>query len=97
MKIHLTKCIASAIDTDKNAKLVLCGMDPVDVVNCFVKSLAISFFINKHFGMSSEPSCQYLKYCCITGIMNMAMEGKIVIFKTLVLPKIIHLSSLECL
>ena len=44
LNIYLTKCVASVIDTSKRAKFALCGMDRVDVANCIVINLGISFF-----------------------------------------------------
>ena len=75
--------------------LALCGMDCIDLTKTTIKLLGIHFSYNKKLE-TEENSIRNVrkieKVLKLWRMRNLSVEGKITIFKTLAISKIIHFS-----
>ena len=77
--------------------MALCGMECVNLKNNTIKILGIHFSYNK----SLENDENYRRYIKIEKLMKLwtirelTVEGKILIFKTSVISKIVHLALVK--
>ena len=95
---NFTKCEIAGIGSKKGVKVAVCGMNCIDLTKNTLKILGIHFSYNKK--LKSENN--FLK--TITKIeqvlklwrkRNLSLEGKITIFKTLAIPKIVYLAMMN--
>ena len=89
------KCDIAGIGVLKGVLLELCGMDCIDLTKKTIKVLGIHFSYNKKLE-KEENFIRHVwkieKVLKLWRIRNLTLEGKITIFKTLAISKIIHLS-----
>ena len=95
LKPHRSKCEIAGIGVLKGEKVALCGMECINLNDCTIKILGIHYSYNKKL----ENENNFKKY--ITKIekvlkywrmRQLSIEGKITIFKTLAISKIVHLA-----
>ena len=95
LKPNLSKCEITGIGVLKRVQVVVCGMRCVDLKTDTLKILGTHFFYNeklkdeKNFYTTVTNIQWVLK---IWKIRNLTLEGKIVIFKTIVVSKIVFQS-----
>ena len=95
LKPNEAKCEIAGIGVLKGVSLALCGMDCVDLTKKTIKVLGIHFSYNKKLE-TEENFIRHIwkieKVLKLWRMRNLTLEGKITIFKTLAISKIIHLS-----
>ena len=89
------KCEIAGIGVLKGVSLALCGMDCIDLTKKPIKISGIHFSYNKKLE-TEENFIRHVwkieKVLKLWRMRNLTLEGKITIFKTLAISKIIHLS-----
>ena len=89
------KCEIADIRVLKGVSMALCGMDCIDLTKKTIKILGIHFSYNKKLE-TEENFIRHVwkieKVLKLWRMRNLTLEGKITIFKTLAISKIIHLS-----
>ena len=95
LKPSEAKCEIAGIGVLKGVSLALCGMDCIDLTKKTIKVLGIHFSYNKKLE-TEENFIRHVwkieKVLKLWRMRNLTVEGKITIFKTLAISKIIHLS-----
>ena len=95
LKANEAKCEIAGIGVLKVVSLALCGMDCIDLTKKTIKILGIHFSYNKKLE-TEENFIRHVwkieKVLKLWRMRNLTLEGKITIFKTLAISKIIHLS-----
>ena len=95
LKPNEAKCEIAGIGVLKGVSLALCGMDCIDLTKKTIKVLGIHFSYNKKLE-TEENFIRHVrkieKVLKLWRMRNLTLEGKITIFKTLAISKIIHLS-----
>ena len=95
LKPNKAKCEIASIGFLKGVSLALCRMDCIGLTKKMIKVLGIHFSYNKkleteeNFIRHVRKTEEILK---LWRMRNLILEGKIAIFKTLVISKILHLS-----
>ena len=95
LKPNEAKCEIAGIGVLKGVSLALCGMHCIDLTKKTIKVLGIHFSYNKKLDTEENFIRHVWKVQKSTKVMENAKsdsEGKITIFKTLAISKIIHLS-----
>ena len=98
LKPNYDKCEIAGIGTKKGAIWALWGMKPVDLTKGCVKILGIYFSYNKEIMNDKNFVVMVGKIEKLLNIWrqrNLTLEGKIVIFKTLAISKIVDVSYLS--
>ena len=99
-KLNVSKCEVSGIGVLKGVKTTLCNVKNVDLCNHFIKILGF------HFSYNNNLSCDKNFLSVVKKIENtlkvwkmrqLTLNGKIVIFKTLAISKIVYISSISSL
>ena len=95
LKPNEAKCEIAGIGVLKGVPLALCGMDCIDLTKKTIKVLGIHFSYNKKLE-TEENFIRHVwkieKVLKLWRMRNLTLEGKITIFKTLAISKIIQLS-----
>ena len=86
LRPNLSKCEIAVIGVLKGVKVVVCGMQCVDLVLDTIKILGTHFSFNEKLKEEINSCWRVLK---LWKLRNLTLEGKIFIFKTLALSKII--------
>ena len=76
--------------------MALCGMECINLMHDVLKILGIYFFDNKKFEQEKNFLNHIVKIQNILKLWklrNLAIEGRIVVFKSLAISKLIHLAS----
>ena len=95
LKPNKSKCKIAGIGVLKGVSMELCGMECIDLTKNSVKILSFHFSYNKkieneeNFIKLGKKIEDILK---VWRIRNLTVQRKITIFKTLAIPKIIHLA-----
>ena len=93
LKPNLSKCEITGIGVLKGVQVAVCGMRCLDLKNDTLKILGT------HFSYNEKLKEERNFYTTVTNIQrvlkiwkmrNLTLEGKIVIFKTLAIPKIFN-------
>ena len=95
LKANKSKCEIAGIGVLKGVKVALCGMKNIDLNNETVKILGIHFSYNKKLEQEENFISHITKIENILKIWRMrklTIEGKITVFKSLAISKIIHLA-----
>ena len=76
--------------------MALCGMECIDLMDEVIKVLGIYFYYNKK--LEQEEKClnhivKIQKILKLWKLRNLTIEGRIVVFKSLAISKLIHLAS----
>ena len=96
-KLNMSKCEVSGIGALKGVATALCGVKNVDLCESFIKILGFNFSYNR------KLSCDKNFVSILNKIVNtlnvwkmrqLTLIGKIVIFKTLAISKIVYVSSI---
>ena len=95
LKPNKSKCEIAGIGVLKGVSMELCRMECTDLTNNSVKILCIHFSYNKKIE-NEENFIKLIKkienVLKIWRIRNLTVQGKITIFKTLAISKVIHLA-----
>ena len=97
LRLNFSKCEIAGIGSLKDAKLVLCGLKSLDLTKESIKILGVHISCNKklqddiNLCTTVKNICNVIKLWCMR---HLSQEGKITIFKFLVLSKIVHLALL---
>ena len=95
LKPNKSKCEIAGIDILKGVSMELCRMECIDLTNNSMKILGIHFSYNKKIE-TEENFIKLIKkienVLKIWRIRNLTVQGKITIFKTLAISKVIHLA-----
>ena len=95
LKPNEVKCEIAGIGVLKGVSLTLCGMDCIDLTKKTMKVLGKHFPNNKKIE-TEENFIRYVwkieKVLKLWRMLNLILEGKTTIFKTLAISKIIHFS-----
>ena len=95
LKINKSKCEVAGIGVMKGVKVALCGVECVNLLTNTIKILGIYFSYNKKLENEKnflDHITKLQKVINIWKMRNLSLLGKITIFKTLALSKIIHLA-----
>ena len=94
LKPNKFKCEIAGISVLKAVSMELCGMECIDLTKNSIKILGIHFSYNKKI----ENEVNFIKFVKkienvlkIWRLRNLTIQGKITIFKTLAISKVIHL------
>ena len=94
---NLSKCEIAGIGVLKGANVALCGMKTLDLVNESIKILGINISYNKSL-QNDLNFCETVKNMCnvlnLWKMRHLTIEGKITVFKSLAISKIVYLSLL---
>ena len=95
LKINNTKCEIAGIDVKKGVKAALCVMGCIDLKEDVIKILGIYFSYNKKL----EQEKNFLNHIVkiqntlkLWKLRNLTIEGRIIVFKSLAISKLIHLA-----
>ena len=95
LKANKSKCAITGIGIVKGVSMELCGMECIDLTKNSVKILGIHFSYNKKIE-NEENFIRLIKkienVLKIWRTRNLTVQGKIAIFKTLAISKVIHLA-----
>ena len=95
LKINNAKCEIAGIGVKKGVKMALCGMDCIDLTEDVIKILGIYFSYNKKLEQEKNFLNHIVKIQNILKLWklrNLTIEGRIVVFKSLAISKLIHLA-----
>ena len=94
---NLSKCEIAGIGVLKGANVALCGMKTLNLVNESIKILGIHISYNKSL-QNDLNFCETVKNMCnvlnLWKMRHLTIEGKITVFKSLAISKIVYLSLL---
>ena len=82
----------------KEAHMALCGMERVNLKNSTIKILGIHFLYSKRLVNDENYKRYIIKFETLLKLWRMrqlTIEGKILIFKTLAISKIVHLTLMR--
>ena len=97
LKPNISKCETCGLNPLKGVDMAVCGMQTVDLTKDSIKILGIYFSYNINL-MNQKNYCKTIT--SIHGILklwrmrNLSIEGKIVVFKTLAISKLVYLALL---
>ena len=95
LKPNKTKCEIAGIGVLNGVQVALCGMKCVNLYNETVKILGAHFSCNKNLEQD-ENFCEYIvkieNILKLWRMRQLTLEGRITLFKSLAVSKIIHLS-----
>ena len=97
LKPNISKCEICGLGSLKGVEIAVCGMQTVDLTKDAIKILGIYFSYNINL-MNQKNYCKAIT--SIHGILklwrmrNLSIEGKIVVFKTLAISKLVYLALL---
>ena len=97
LKPNISKCEICGLGSLKGVGIAVCGMQTVDLTKDAIKILGIYFSYNINL-MNQKNYCKAIT--SIHGILklwrmrNLSIEGKIVVFKTLAISKLVYLALL---
>ena len=95
LKINNVKCEIAGIGIKKEVKMALCGMNCIDLTEDAIKILGIYFSYNKKLELEKNFLNHIAKIQNILKLWklrNLTIEGRIVVFKSLAISKLIHLA-----
>ena len=94
LKPNKTKCEIAGIGVLNGVQVALCGMKCVNLNNETVKILGVHFSYNKNLEQDKKFSEHILKIESILKlwrIRQLTLEGRITVFKSLAISKVVHL------
>ena len=95
LKINNAKCEITGIGVKKGVKMALRGMDSIDLTEDVIKILGICFSYNKKLAQEKNFFNHIVKVQNILKLwkqINLTIEGRIVVFKSIAVSKLIHLA-----
>ena len=93
----MSKCEIAGIGSLKEVKIAVCSMKNIDLTKDTVKIIGISFSYNKSVQNELNFRTTISKIQAVLKLWRMrrlSLEGKIVVFKSLAISKIVYLSLL---
>ena len=93
----MSKCEIAGIGSLKGVKIAVCSMKNIDLTKDTVKIIGISFSYNKSVQNELNFRTAISKIQAVLKLWRMrrlSLEGKIVVFKSLAISKIVYLSLL---
>ena len=98
MERNRSKCGIAGIGVLKGVQMALCGMECVNLKNNTIKILGIHFSYNRRLE-NDENYRRYIikieKLLTLWKMRQLTIVGKILIFKTLTISKIVHLALVK--
>ena len=94
LKANKTKCVIGGVGVLNGIQVALCGMKSVNLNNETVKILGVHFLHNKNLEQDKKFSEHIVKIESILKLWRMrqlTLEGRITVFKSLAISKVIHL------
>ena len=94
LRPNLDKCQIAEIEVSKNVNVTLCGMKNISLTKESIKILGVHICFNKKIQDDSNLTKTIKNLCNIIKLWSLRklnLEGKITIFKSLTISKIIHL------
>ena len=97
LRPNFSKCEIAGIGSLKYAKMVICGLKSLDLIKESIKISDVHISCNKklqddvNFCMTVKNICNVIK---LWRMRHLSPEGKITIFKSIALSKIVYLSLL---
>ena len=98
LKPNKSKCEMAGTGVLKEAHMALCGMERVNLKNSTIKILGIHFLYSKRLENDENYKRYIIKFETLLKLWRMrqlTIEGKILIFKTLAISKIVHLTLMR--
>ena len=95
LKINNAKCDIAGIGFKKEVKMALSGMDCIDLTEDVLKNLGIYFSYNKKLVQEKNFLNHIVKFQNVLKLWklrNLTIEGRIFVFKSLAISKLIHLA-----
>ena len=92
---NFSKCEFSGIGSLKGVKKAVCGLTCKDLLNDSMKILGINFSYNKRIQMELnflDTVKQIKRVLSVWNMRSLSLEGRILIFKTLAISKIVYLA-----
>ena len=92
---NTTKCEIAGIGTLKGVNVALCGMKCLNLTKETVKILGVHFSYNKKLEHEMNFQSHIVKTESVLRVWrmrNLTIEGKVLVFKSLAISKIVHLS-----
>ena len=95
LRLNILKCEVAGKGSLKGVKMAVCGIKCIDLTTETIKILGVHFSYNqklktqKNFVKSITNMQNVLN---LWRMRNIMLEGKIIIFKTLALPKVVYLT-----
>ena len=97
LKPHISKCEICGLGPLKEVEMSVCGMQAVDLTKDAIKILGIYFSYNINL-MNQKNYCKTItsihSILKLWRMRNLSIEGKIVVFKTLAISKLVYLALL---
>ena len=94
LKVNNAKCEIAGIGDKKAVKMALCGIDCIDLTEDEINILGIYFSYNKKLEQERNSLNHIVKIQNILKLWklkNLIIEGRIVVFKSIAISKLIHL------
>ena len=98
LKINNAKCEIAGIGVKKGVKMALCGMVCIDLTEDIIKILGIYFSYNKKLEQEKillNHNAKIQNILKLWKLRNLTIEGRIVVFKSLAISKLIHLALIS--
>ena len=98
LKPNKIKCEIAGIGALKGVQVALCGMRCIDLVSNIVKILGIYYSYNDKLEIQENFKKHIIKIQNIQRIWrmrNISIAGKITVFKTLAISKIVHFALVK--
>ena len=93
LKINNAKYEIAGICIKKDVKMALCGMNCIDLTEDVIKILGIYFSYNKKLELEKNYHIAKIQNILkLWKLRNLTIEGRIVVFKSLAILKLIHLA-----
>ena len=97
LRPNLSKCEIAGLGILKDVKVALCGLKNIDLTRECIKILGVHLSYNKKL-QDDMNFCNTIKNICnvikIWRMRNLSLEGKIIVFKSLAISKIVYLALL---
>ena len=98
LKPNKSKCEIAGIGVLKGVQVALCGMRCIDLVSNIVKILGIYYSYNEKLEIQENFKRHFIKIkknSRIWRMRDLSIPGKITVFKTLAISKIVHLALVK--
>ena len=98
LKPNKSKCEIAGIDALKRVQVAICSMRSIDLVSNIVKILGIYYSYNEKLEIQENFKRHFIKIkknSRIWRMRDLSIPGKITVFKTLAISKIVHLALVK--
>ena len=94
LKPNKSKCEIAGIGALKRVQVAICSMRSIDLVSNIVKILGIYYSYNEKLEIQENFKRHFIKIK-IWRMRDLSIPGKITVFKTLAISKIVHLALVK--